>query len=84
MHDDVGDNHVGDDDDDDDVDNGDDKEWKGQPRSLAEKCLHDFSLDQNLRCQFGSSEPITDWEVLETWMEKNCDFVIDGAIIAFW
>ena len=84
MHDDVGDNHVGDDDDDVDVDNGDDKEWKGQPRSLAEKCLHDFSLDQNLRCQFGSSEPITDWEVLETWMEKNCDFVIDGAIIAFW
>ena len=60
MHDDVGDNHVGDDDDDVDVDNGDDKEWKGQPRSLAEKCLHDFSLDQNLRCQFGSSEPITD------------------------
>ena len=60
LHDDVGDNHVGDDDDDVDVDNGDDKEWKGQPRSLAEKCLHDFSLDQNLRCQFGSSEPITD------------------------
>ena len=66
LHDDVGDNHDGDDDDSsgdddgDDVGNGSDKEGKGQPRSLAEKCLHDFSLDQNLRCQFGSSEPITD------------------------
>ena len=63
LHDDVGDNHVGDDDDDVDVDNGDDKEWKGQPRSLAEKCLHDFSLDQKFAMpiwQHPSTEPITD------------------------